>query len=296
MDVEFYNKRTTNMLMLVPKSYADKGEGFRWDNIGTMINRGVELMVNADIIRNDKFTWNVGTNVSYNKNKITELYNGLDEYEISSTATKLVVGHSVGEFFINRYAGVNPANGDALWYTKDGEITTEYSESDKVMIGKNYIAPWQGGFGTSLNWNGLSLSAHFSWVADRWMFNNDRFFEESNGLYSAYNQSKRLLYDRWKNPGDVTDIPRYGITPQMDSRFLEDASFLRLKNLMLSYDAPASFINKTNFFNSARIYVQGQNLFTFTKFGGIDPESSSNVYKAQYPMTRQYSLGLEFTF
>ena len=253
-------------------------------------------MVNADIIRNDKFTWNVSTNVSYNKNKITELYNGLDEYEISSTATKLVVGHSVGEFFINRYAGVNLANGDALWYTKDGEITTEYSESDKVMIGKNYIAPWQGGFGTSLNWNGLSLSAQFSWVADRWMFNNDRFFEESNGLYSAYNQSKRLLYDRWKNPGDVTDIPRYGITPQMDSRFLEDASFLRLKNLMLSYDAPASFINKTNFFNSARIYVQGQNLFTFTKFGGIDPESSSNVYKAQYPMTRQYSLGLEFTF
>lgn len=296
MNLEFYNKRTSNMLMLVPKSYADKGEGFKWDNIGTMINKGIELMIDADIVRSENFTWNVSTNVSYNKNEITELYNNLDEYEISSTATKLVVGHSVGEFYINRYAGVNPANGDALWYTKDGEITNEYNESDKVMVGKNYIAPWQGGFGTSFRWSDFTLSAQFSWVADRWVFNNDRFFEESNGLYSAYNQSKRLLYERWKQPGDVTDIPRYGITPQMDSRFLEDASFLRLKNMTISYNAPQSLLKKTGFFSNARIYLQGQNLFTFTKFTGIDPESSSNVYKAQYPMTRQYSLGLEISF
>lgn len=296
LDVEFYNKRTSNMLMQVPKSYADKGEGFRWDNIGTMINRGVEVSVNADVIRTNDFVWNVNANASYNKNEITELYNGLNEYEISSTATKLVVGHSVGEFYINRYAGVNPANGDALWYTKDGEITTEYNESDKVMMGKNYIAPWQGGFGTTLTWKGISLAAQFSWVADRWMFNNDRFFEESNGLYSAYNQSKRLLYDRWKNPGDITDIPRYGITPQMDSRFLEDASFLRLKNLMLSYTLPKAWLNKTHFFSNVRVFLQGQNLLTFTKFSGIDPEATNNVYKAQYPMSRQYSFGLEVSF
>ncbi len=229
-DLEFYHKRTTDMLMLVPKSYADKGEGFRWDNIGTMINKGMEFSANADIIRTKKFNWNINGNVSYNNNKITELYNGLNEYEISSTATKLVVGHALGEFYINRYAGVNPATGDALWYTKTGEITNQYNENDKIMIGKNYIAPWQGGFGTTASWNSFSLSTQFSWVANRWMFNNDRFFEESNGLYSAFNQSKRLLYDRWKKPGDLTDIPRYGITPQMDSRFLEDASFLRMKN------------------------------------------------------------------
>lgn len=296
VDLEFYNKHTSNMLMLVPKSYADKGEGFRWDNVGAMINRGVELAVNADIIRTKEWNWNVSANVSYNKNEITELYNGLNEYEISSSATKLVVGHPKGEFYINRYAGVNPANGDALWLTKDGEITNEYHESDKVMIGKSYIAPWQGGFGTTLSWKGISLAAQFSWVADRWMFNNDRFFEESNGLYSAYNQSKRLLYDRWKKPGDVTDIPRYNVTPQMDSRFLEDASFLRLKNLTLSYALPQAWLKKTNFFTNARVYMQGQNLLTFTKFTGIDPESNLNVYKAQYPMSRQYSFGLEVSF
>lgn len=296
VDLELYNKRTSNMLMLVPQSYSNNGFGSRWDNVGVMINRGAELAVNADVIRTRDFTWNVNANVSYNKNEITELYNGLSEYEIAGTSTKLVVGHSVGEFYTNRYAGVNPANGDALWYTKEGELTTEYNESDKVMVGKNYIAPWQGGFGTTLSWKGFSLNAQFSWVADRWMFNNDRFFEESNGLYTVYNQSRRLLYDRWKKPGDVTDIPRYGITPQMDSRFLEDASFLRLKNLTLGYAVPQNWLEKTHFFDSARIYVQGQNLLTFTRFSGIDPESSSNIYAAQYPMSRQFTLGIELSF
>ena len=296
-DIEFYNKHTTDMLMSVPVSYADKGEGFRWDNIGAMVNRGVELQLNADIIRSRNFVWNISANVSYNKNKITELYGDLDEYEISSTNTKLKKGHSFGEFYINRYAGVNPANGDALWLDVEGNITTEYRESDKVMFeGKSYIAPWQGGFGTSLMWKGFTLSTQFSWVADRWMFNNDRFFEESNGLYSSYNQSRRLLKDRWKKPGDVTDIPRYGVTPQMDSRFLENASFLRLKNVMLSYSLPSSMLRKTKFFTAARIYVQAQNLFTITPFSGLDPEASSNVYKAQYPMSRQYSMGIDLNF
>ena len=93
--------------------------------------------------------WNVNANVSYNKNEIKELYNGVQEYELPNTSTKWVVGHPYGEFYINRYAGVNPANGDPLWYDKDGNITTEFRESDKVMVGKNYLAPWQGGFGST---------------------------------------------------------------------------------------------------------------------------------------------------
>lgn len=296
LDIEFYNKKTTNMLMLVPDSYALTGEGEHWDNIGAMLNRGVEFNVSADVIRTKDFVWSVNANASYNKNKLLELYNGVQEYEVSTTATKLVVGHSVSEFYMNRYAGVNPANGDALWYTKDGQITNEYNEGDKVMTGKTFDAPWQGGFGTSLAWKGFSLAAQFSWVADRWMFNNDRYFEESNGLYAAYNQSKRLLYDRWKQPGDITDIPRHGVTPQFDDRFLENASFLRLKNVTLAYAFPQRLLSKTNFFSSARIYLQGQNLLTFTGFTGLDPESSSNVYKAQYPMSRQFTLGVEVSF
>ena len=296
LDVELYNKKTTDMLMDVPQSYAVNGSGSRWDNIGAMVNRGVEVMVNGDVIRTKDFSWNLSANFSYNKNKITELYNGVDEYEIASTNLKYVVGRSSTEFYINRYAGVNPANGDALWYTKDGEITTEFRDSDKVMTGKSFVAPWQGGFGTTLTWKGISLTAQFSWVADRWVFNNDRYLDEGNGLFETYNQSRRLLYDRWKKPGDVTDIPRYGVTPQMDSRFLEDASFLRLKNLMLSYNFPQALLKKTNFLTHLRVFVQGQNLLTFTKFSGLDPEGVSNMYQAQYPSTRQFTFGLEVSF
>ena len=295
-DFEFYNKRTSNMLMEVPVSYSDGGYSSRWDNVGVMVNRGVEMSLNTDIIRTKDFTWNINANVSYNKNELKELYNGADEYIVGTTASKLTVGHSVSEFYMNRYAGVNPANGDALWYTKDGEVTTELREADKVMTGKSYIAPWQGGFGTTLTWKAWSLNTQFSWMADRWLYNNDRYMEESNGQFSMYNQSKRLLYDRWKKPGDITDIPRHGVYAQHDTRFLEDASFLRLKNLMLSYTLPQNWLKKTKFISSARLYGQAQNLLTFTKFTGLDPETNSNMYQAAYPMSRQFSFGLDITF
>ena len=295
LDVELYNKKTTDMLMEVPESYADKGYGYHWSNVGGMVNRGVELSLSGAVVASKDFLWSVNANVSYNKNKITELYNGVTEYEMSSTNTKLVVGHPVGEFYINRFAGVNPANGDALWYTKQGELTTELRDEDKVLTGKSFFAPWQGGFGTTLTWKGLSLSAQFAWVADRWMINNDRYFDESNGRFVSFNQSKRLL-DRWKKPGDITDIPLHGVYTEFDDRLLEDASFLRLKNLMLSYTFPQEWLRKTRFIGGARIYAQAQNLFTFTKFTGLDPEGNSNMYQAQYPMARQFTFGLDLTF
>lgn len=114
VDLEFYNKRTSDMLMLVPESYANKGYGYSWDNIGVMVNRGFELNVTGTIFSNRNFMWSVNANVSYNRNRILELYNGVQEYEMSQTSMKLVVGHDSGEFYINRFAGVNPVNGDAL--------------------------------------------------------------------------------------------------------------------------------------------------------------------------------------
>lgn len=295
IDLEGYYKRTSDMLMEVPAPYSTTGYGYYWDNVGTMVNVGAELNLSATLIATEKFNWSVNANVSYNHNEIVELYNGVQEYERSNTNTKLVVGHPLGEFYINRYAGVNPANGDALWYDKNGELTSELRDEDKVLVGKSYMAPWQGGFGTALSWKGLSLTAQFSWVADRYMLNNDRYFDESNGRFASYNQSSRLL-SRWKEPGDVTDIPRHGVYTEFDSRLLEDASFLRLKNLMIGYSLPQSLVRKTRVFSGVRIYAQAQNLFTFTRFSGLDPESSSNIYAAQYPMSRQFTFGLDLTF
>ena len=295
VDFEAYYKQTSDMLMEVPKSYTDQGFGYYWDNVGEMINVGAELSVMATLVQTKNFLWTVNANASYNYNEITELYNGVQEYERSNTNTKLVVGHPLGEFYINRYAGVNPINGDALWYDKNGALTTELRDEDKVLVGKSYIAPWQGGFGTALSWKGLSLSAQFSWVADRWMINNDRYFDESNGRFASYNQSSRLL-DRWQKPGDVTDIPRHGVYTEFDSRLLEDASFLRLKNVMLSYSFKFAEEKKRTFIRGFRLFAQGQNLLTFTKFSGLDPEGTSNIYAAQYPMARQFTFGLDLIF
>ena len=127
------------------------------------------------------------------------------------------------------------------------------------------------------------------------MINNDRYFDESNGRFASYNQSRRLQ-DRWKKPGDVTDIPRHGVYTEFDSRLLEDASFLRLKNLMLSYSLPQNLLRKSKVFSGIRVYAQAQNLFTFTKFSGLDPEGTANIYAAQYPMARQFTFGLDITF
>ena len=285
VDLEFYNKYTTDMLMAVPLSYAQSnGYGYRWENVGGMVNTGVEFNLAADILRIGDFSWNVNANFGYNLNRITELYNGVTEYENANTNTKLVVGHPLGEFYMNRFAGVNPANGDALWYDKDGNITNVLRDSDRVLLGKSCNAPWQGGFGTVFSWKGLSVSAQFSFVAGRYMVNNDRYFDESNGRFATYNQSRRLL-ERWKQPGDITDIPRHGVFTEFDSRLLEDASFLRLKNLMVSYTFP-----------KVRIYLQGQNLFTVTGFSGLDPEGVANIYAAQYPMSRQFTFGLDLMF
>ena len=296
VDLELYNKQTSDMLMQVPLSYAQSnGYGYKWDNVGGMVNRGAEINLTGTLVQVKDFSWSLNANVSYNFNKITELYNGVTEYERGETSTKLVVGHPLGEFYINRYAGVNPANGDALWYDKNGEITNELRDEDKVLLGKTYIAPWQGGFGTALSWKGLSLTAQFSWVADRWMLNNDRYFDESNGRFATYNQSRRLL-NRWKKPGDITDIPRHGEYTEFDSRLLEDASFLRLKNVNLSYSFPAELLQKSRIIRGLRVYAQAQNILTFTNFSGLDPEGTTNLYAAQYPMSRQFTFGLDLMF
>lgn len=297
LSADVYHKITEDMLMEVPYSLSS-GFSKEWDNVGRMRNVGIDFDINADIIRNDDWRWNISANFSYNKNKILKLYEDQDEYTDSAYGIKYEVGHSVGEFFINRFAGVNPANGDALYYTHDGKIINQIRSEDAVITpGKSYFAPWSGGFGTSLSYRGLTLSAQFSWVADRYMLNNDRFFTESNGRYANENQSKKLLYNRWKQPGDIAEVPRHGVyITTTDSRLLENASFLRLKNVNLTWRLPQKWISRTGFFESIQIYGQAENVFTITEFSGFDPEFNGNAYAATYPLSRQITCGVEFNF
>lgn len=295
LNVNYYHKLTSNMLMSIPYSLTS-GFASGWGNVGKMTNKGIEIEATADIVKTKDFLWSVNANFAYNKSEIKELYHGIQEYTEANTGIKYVIGHALGEFEMVRWAGVNPLNGDALWYTKEGEITNEYKASDAVLTGKSYHAPWTGGFSTTLSYKNLSLSAQFSWVSGRYMINNDRMQNESNGRDASTQQARTLLYDRWKKPGDIAKIPRHGIGPQLDTRFLEDASFLRLKNLMLAYTLPQDWMRRSGFLSNTRIYLQGQNLLTFTPFTGMDPEFSLNVYRAAYPLSRQFTFGLELTF
>ena len=189
VNIDFYHKKTSNMLMLVPQSYAVTGDGYSW---GKHRRNGKPRCRNQHRRRHHPHQ---RLHMERERQCFLQQEQAGGTLQRCTGIRKLhyrteVRGRPpVHEFFMNRYAGVNPANGDALWYTKDGELTTEFREEDKVMTGKTFDSPWAGGFGTTFAWKGLSLSAQFSWMADRYVMNNDRFFEESNGLYSAYNQS-----------------------------------------------------------------------------------------------------------
>lgn len=295
LDIEFgfYNKKTTDMLMVVPMP-AISGYGSIRDNIGEMRNRGVELTLDFDLIRGRNFTWNVNGNVSYNKNEILSLYNDIPSYSIGNSGVILQVGIPAGALQAVRFAGVNPGNGDALWYDKDGNLTNEYNISDEVVLdGKSQNAPWSGGFTNTFYYKRFTLSMFFNWVKDRYMYNNIRYFIESNGSSVQYNQSPKM-FDCWRYEGQETDVPRYGVSSQPDDRFIEDASFLRLKNLMLSYNLPLRWFSDNHF--NFRLFAQVQNLFTITKYTGLDPESPANLTFGEYPHTKQFTFGIDVNF
>eukprot|EP01029_Cantina_marsupialis_P003724 TRINITY_DN1374_c0_g4_i1.p1 TRINITY_DN1374_c0_g4~~TRINITY_DN1374_c0_g4_i1.p1 ORF type:complete len:972 (+),score=159.48 TRINITY_DN1374_c0_g4_i1:4726-7641(+) len=291
MDV--YHETTSDMLFSVPLSLTS-GFSSRWSNVGEMVNKGAELTVNADVINSGDFTWNVSANVGYNKNKITELYNGKDEFRSGNLIFK--VGEAYGQMYYTRFAGVDPATGKNLWLTKDDQITDKFSEDDAVILkGKNFIAPWTGGFTNTFSYKGLTVQAFFSWVKDKYMLNNTRYFIESNGQFASYNQSKRML-NYWRKPGDITDIPKPDGQTYFDSRLVEDASFLRLKNLMVAYTVPRSCFERIKGIEGVRVYAQGQNLLTFSKYSGFDPEFDGVVELGMYPQVKTFTFGVDVKF
>ena len=291
-NVEFYNKNTKDMLMYIPYSYISGFSG-GWGNVGSMRNRGVDLELKFDILKKTDLYLGLSMNMNYNKNTITELYDGRDEFVDGDTGLKYQVGKAYGEFYVVRFAGVDPANGKSLWYDADGNITGTYSESDAVFIGKNRFAPWSGGCTLDFSWKGLSFNASLAGVLGKSMENYDRYFIESPAFADESNMTKRML-NIWTTPGQITDIPTDA--SKHDSRYIEDASFLRLKNVQIAYSFPKKWMEKTGFLGGAKIYVSGRNLLTFTKYTGWDPEIDAITAMGNYPNTKQYTVGVEFNF
>jgi hypothetical protein len=294
-NVEFYNKNTKDMLMYIPYSYISGFSG-GWGNVGSMRNRGVDVELKLDVVNTRDWYFGLGFNMNYNKNEITELFAGRDEYVIANTGIKLQVGKPYGEFYYVKYAGVDSRDGKPMYYDKDGNLTKVYNEErDAVFTGKQRFAPLSGGFGTSFQYKGLQVRADFAWQAEKYMLSNDNYFVENANFGTSYNQTTKML-NIWTKPGDVTDVPAYGEAVQFDYHLLENASFLRLKNVTIQYDLPKAWMDYTRVLKGARVYGTARNLFTITKYRGYDPEPDANLVKFNYPNTRQFIIGMELTF
>lgn len=291
--VDFYKKKTCDMILDIPYSYTQGISGAP-GNIGAMTNTGVDVELRGEIFRNKD--WYVGArfNFNYNKNQLTELFDGQSEYKLPNYGLDYKIGHSPFEFYQVRYAGVDPRDGKQMWLDKNDNLTKVWSEDNAVLTGKSYIAPYTGGFGLDARWKGISVSADFMWAAEKYMISNANYFTQNASFASQLNQDVKML-NIWQKPGDVTDIPAFGEEVQFDSRFLEDASFLRMKNITVAYSLPQSWMRAVKMEN-VTFHFTGRNLWTVTDFSGYDPEPQINNIKFFYPNTRQYEFGVEVTF
>jgi TonB-linked SusC/RagA family outer membrane protein len=296
IELTYYNKKTSNMLMDVPVPYTS-GFSSITQNVGSMTNSGVEIAVSLDLLKTKDWFVGFNMNYAYNKNKITELFYGYDEWAMPNYLVSYNVGEPV-QYYMAEWAGVDPADGQQMWYIPgtDGETTKEYDEELlQQATGKKRYAPHNGGFGLNVSWKGLSLNADFAWVLGKYMVNNDYYFAANPYNFAGYNQSKDVL-NEWKEPGDITDIPAYGNVMQFDTHLLENASFLRLKNISLSYTLPKNWLLPTKVIQGVRIMATARNLFTITNYKGADPELDTNLTYGAYPNTKQFTIGAELTF
>ena len=296
-DVEYYTKKTVDMLMNVPLSITT-GHSSAMGNVGELVNKGIDITLGVDILNTNDWQWNAYANFSCNSTEIKKLYNGIDELAFPQSGLKWQVGHNPNEYYAVLTAGVDPRDGEMMYYDLNGNITKVYSMDQMQFTGKNQLAKWTGGFGTNVSWKGLTLMADFAWVGERYIVNNDRFFMENPANLSQINQDKRML-TMWQKPGDITNVPRKDVSRDpllYTDYFLENAAFLRLKNLTISYTLPNKWLRKTHILEGVRVFATGKNLFTITDFTGIDPEIDSNISMGNYPNARQYSFGVEVKF
>lgn len=296
LDVDYYLRKTNDMLMQVPQPYTSGFDEIA-QNVGSLQNQGIDVTLGATIFQND--AWNVGftKTFNYNKVKLTELFYGLDEWIIPNTGIGYIVGEGI-DYYYPKWLGVDPEDGMQMWEDPEtGDAVKVFSDDlAQQLEGKSQYAPITGGFSLNASWDkGLSFSADFAYMYDKYLINNDRFFSENPAGNPTYNSSANIL-DEWKEPGDQSQFPKFGESMEFDSRLVEDASFLRLKNISVAYDVPSSLLGENNPVNGLRFSLSARNLFTITNYSGLDPEVDSNIAMGRYPNTRQYVASVRVSF
>jgi TonB-linked SusC/RagA family outer membrane protein len=338
LSADYYNKKTTDFIFPVVISTAEGGAAnLKNTNLpGHVLNRGFEFSLTGRIITGHDFTWTSTLNASFNKNEVNGIPQILDSsgalvdqtfpfggisFGGSSNATNLSIvknGLPLGAFYGYKYAGVDPANGNALYYTADGKKTATPATSDQAYLGSG-LPKATYGFANTITYKNLSLDFLFDAVAGNKVFDATRV--ETEGMYLISNASTAVL-NRWRKPGDITDVPAavYGGTNSAgvstilpSSRFIENGAFVRLKSLSLSYQIKSPLLDKQGI--KVRVFATTQNLFTITKYKGYYPEVNSFSGSSQsggslgtpsstavgidygtYPQTKTYTAGLNVSF
>ncbi len=317
LTVDLYEKNTSNLLYQVPVSGLT-GVTSIWRNVGEVSNRGLEVSVGVDIIKTKDLLWSIDGNIGLNRNKVNKLYGEKpqmvvgDGSGIAGSASKLLKpGIDSDSWFLREWAGVNPENGAPQWYkTVKGdngeetrELTSKYAEADQVITGA-YTPDFFGGFSTNLFWKDFDFGAVFGFSVGGDIYNYSRQEYDADGAYSDRNQMK-LVNDwrRWEKPGDIATHPLAAYnnpsnSNKVSSRYLEDGTYLKLRSVSLGYNLPLKNLHISNL----RLFLTGENLLTFTKYSGVDPEippaenKVTGVTTTVYPSTRKFLFGFNLTF
>jgi TonB-linked SusC/RagA family outer membrane protein len=296
---EVYSRTTEDMLLNYPLSRTSGFTSIR-QNIGKLRNKGFEFLIDASIIKGKDFKWNAGFNLAHNRSEILNL--GKDEQFLNPDNSRIL--HKVGErlysYYLYDYAGVNPANGDALWWTKDGELSNKFTDARRVIKGSPE-PKLTGGVSTNLSWKGVVLD-----VGLEFKYGNDVLIEEmhysnSDG-FSWLNNQANTGNDYWKKPGDITRNPKpiadnpTSSSAYRNSRWMFDGSYLRLKNITLSYMLPKAVLSKLRLQN-LKVYGSAVNLYTFHNVDYFDPERGvQGGGYGIYPQTKKIVFGMELSF
>jgi len=297
--IEYFNRKSKDLLYTQPMAPSTGYAGFD-ANIGALKNSGVELNLQTVPVRNEQFRWNLDLNLSHYKNTITELPTD----PIDNGNKRLKVGGSIYDFFLREWAGVDPATGDPLWYKADAdggrtnETTNVYGEGGQFILGSS-LPDLVGGFSNTFTYKQFDLSALLSFSLGGKVLDNDYVPLLHTGNSPGRAWSTEML-NRWTPENTETDVPKLTTNPasawtQASSRFLYSASYARLKNVSLGYTFPKQLLGRVGI-DQLRIFLQGENLLTFYKHKGMDPEQTVNgATYYRYPAMRAVSAGIQLT-
>ncbi len=270
--VTYFRKNSYDLLFNVPLSRTT-GHNSQTQNIGELYNQGVEIEANFDVVRTRDFAWNLGGNITLLENEVTKLptdANGEDIEITTGTRYRAVEGFAVDSWFMRGWAGVDPDNGDPLWYT-DGTksaTTNDYNAAEAFYQGANAQPTTFGGINTRVDVKNFYVSADLYYSFGNKVYDTWAFINSSDGRFTFLYNQYASQYDRWQQPGDNALNPRptsgnARLTAATSSRFLYDGDYLRLRNLNVGYNIPARALQQIGL-KSATVYFLGQNLWTHT--------------------------------